>query len=95
MINLLDFKHTNLIPFLESGHGAGKTQFVQQVASTNNMGLFTLNLAAIESSDFTGMPYIDKGITKYARPAFKKCKYCICKYMGYYTGKTTKRCNNR
>lgn len=73
-LNLKDFHNTKLIPFLESIRGVGKTQFVQDYCKTNKLDLFTLNLSAIDSSDFTGLPYVKNGVTEYAAPNFFKMK---------------------
>jgi len=76
-LNLSDFHNTKLIPFLESIRGIGKTQFIQDYCKTNNLDLFTLNLSAIDSSDFTGLPYVKNGVTEYAAPNFFKMKNAV------------------
>jgi len=74
MINLKDFQNTILTPVLISERGVGKTQFIKDYCIENNLELFTLNLASIESSDFTGLPYIENNQTKYAAPIFFQMK---------------------
>lgn len=72
---LKDFKgNTILIPFLESVRGMGKTKTVKDYAKSENLPLTILNLAAIEAADFTGRPYIENGVTVYAKPEFLNMK---------------------
>lgn len=63
-------KNSNLVPFLEGKHGEGKTTLIKEIAKENNLKLSILNLSAIEAADFCGMPYIENGQTKTARPSF-------------------------
>jgi len=73
-LNLLDFKNTQLIPFLLSERGMGKTQFVKDYCNDKKLDFFTLNVAAIEASDFCGLPYIKDNTTYYAKPIFLNLK---------------------
>lgn len=59
-----------LTPVFIGEKGQGKTHLVKSYCEKNNLELFILNLATIESSDFTGIPYNDNGITRYAMPEF-------------------------
>ena len=63
-----------LMPVFIGEKGQGKTHLVKKYCEDLNLELFILNLATIESSDFTGIPYNDNGITKYAMPEFFRMK---------------------
>lgn len=67
---ILDFHNSGLCPYLLGKHGEGKTQFVKDLSKELKKKLVILNLSSIESVDFSGMPYIENGITKYATPYF-------------------------
>jgi MoxR-like ATPase len=67
---LLDLTTSGLIPFLVGPRGEGKTSFIKELASELKRDLTILNLSAIESSDFCGLPYIDSGLIKYVKPSF-------------------------
>lgn len=58
------------VPFLVGKRGEGKSQFIKDYAAANLLSFTILNVSAIDEADFTGLPYIDGGLTKYAAPAF-------------------------
>jgi len=68
IMTILD--NTRKTPFLVGKHGIGKTDYVRQLAEKLGKKMIVLNLASIESSDFLGLPYIENGKTKNARPNF-------------------------
>lgn len=64
-------KYTRLIPMLVGPSGVGKTALVQSIADDLGLKLFTLNLASIESSDFSGRAFTNsKNQTEWAKPKF-------------------------
>lgn len=58
-----------LIPFLEGEAGISKTYTVKQMAKNLGTKLKLYNLSCVDATDITGMPYIENGISKYAKPA--------------------------
>jgi hypothetical protein len=56
--------------FFQGERGVGKTQLIKDYAKENGMDLYILNLSSIEASDFTGIPRIVEGVTRYAKPEF-------------------------
>ncbi len=60
-------------PFLVGKRGEGKTQFLKDYCATEMLNLCIINLSCIDAADFSGMPYIENGQTKYARPFFFDC----------------------
>jgi len=67
---VLEVTKTTLIPFLHGPSGEGKTALVKELAKELNKSLIILNLSAIESIDFSGLPSIKEGITVYSRPSW-------------------------
>jgi hypothetical protein len=69
---------SGLIPHLVGPKGEGKTSFVKDLSKVLGLtdGLVIMNLSAVESTDFCGLPYIDKAsnVTKYAKPNFLTAK---------------------
>lgn len=63
-------RDTGLVPFLVGKTGEGKTQFVKEIASENNLKLSILNLSACESVDLLGIPTVKEDKTVWAKPAF-------------------------
>lgn len=64
-------KDLGLKPLAVIGHkGLGKTATVKRVASELGIDYKLVNLEAIESPDFSGHPYRDGDVVKYARPPF-------------------------
>lgn len=58
-------------PFLVGRAGEGKSQFYKDYCQGENLSIFILNCATLESQDFQGLPIVDKdGNTSYARPHF-------------------------
>jgi predicted AAA+ superfamily ATPase len=73
MINpktILNLVKSGLIPYLVGPRGEGKTSFIKDLASELGKNLTILNLSAIESSDFSGLPSIKDQKTLYAKPWF-------------------------
>jgi hypothetical protein len=60
-------------PVLLGKRGEGKSQFIKDYATANLLKLNIINLSAIEAADFCGLPYIEDGQTKHARPSFFDC----------------------
>lgn len=56
--------------YLEGSHGVGKTAAVKQLAKQQGVECRIVCLAGFDGPDFTGIPYVDNGVTKYGRPAW-------------------------
>lgn len=71
---MIDLTKSGLIPFLKGPRGEGKTTYVKDLSKHigKEKGLIIMNLSAIESTDFCGLPYIDEKnkVTHYAKPSF-------------------------
>ncbi len=61
---------SGLVPYLVGQRGEGKTSFIRDLGKEMKKEVFILNLSAIESTDFTGLPSIESGLTKYSKPEF-------------------------
>jgi len=63
--------NSGVVPLLMGPAGIGKTSVVKQWAKENGYETKVLMLGQIsDAGDITGMPYIENGIQKYARPSF-------------------------
>jgi len=67
---VLKKKGASKVIFFQGERGIGKTQEIKDYCTRNEMDLFILNLSSIEASDFTGIPRIVDGVTRYAKPEF-------------------------
>jgi hypothetical protein len=55
---------------LEGPTGVGKSEVVQDVASTLGLQCVVLDLSLLEPPDLVGLPVLGEGLTRYATPAF-------------------------
>jgi len=60
--------------FFQGEAGTGKTSLIKNYCKENKLPLIIMNLSAIDSSDFTGIPYNDNGIMRYSKPSFLDLK---------------------
>ena len=56
--------------FIGGGPGIGKSSIVGQVARDHDLEVIDLRLGQIPPSDLRGLPYVEEGISRYARPEF-------------------------
>lgn len=70
---VVELTNSGLVPYLRGPRGEGKTTFVNDLAKSLGKTIKIMNLSAIESTDFCGLPFIDeKGVSRYAIPSFLK-----------------------
>ena len=67
---LLDIARDADLPVLLVGrHGIGKSEYVEGWARDRSLRPFILDLSLLEATDLTGIPYLDRGTTRFAPPA--------------------------
>ena len=67
---LLDVARDAELPVLLVGrHGIGKSEYVESWALERGLRPFVLDLSLLEATDLTGIPYLDRGTTRFAPPA--------------------------
>lgn len=67
---MLDVARTASMPVLLKGsHGIGKSEFLLHYAQQRGLQAYELDLSLLESTDLTGIPYIQDGQTHFAPPA--------------------------
>jgi len=76
-LNAQKLNQDQLTLFFVGKRGMGKTKTVKNFAKKSGLDLFTLNLAAIDSVDFTGIPTIENNLTVYSKPKFLDLKNSI------------------
>jgi MoxR-like ATPase len=70
LARLLDVTRAAGLPALLVGrHGIGKSEFLEAWAKERGMTPFVLDLSLLEATDLTGIPFVDKGTTRFAPPA--------------------------
>ena len=71
---MMKFLESGLVPFMEGPAGEGKTTYAKEFAKSLGKEIVIMNLSAVESTDFCGLPYIETEgnhrVTKYAKPSF-------------------------
>jgi MoxR-like ATPase len=60
----------NRPPLLFGAHGVGKSQFMEDAAAELKIGFISLDLSLMEPVDLVGIPRVQRGVTRYAPPAF-------------------------
>ncbi len=67
---LLDVARDAELPVLLVGrHGIGKSEYLESWARDRGLAPFVLDLSLLEATDLTGIPYLDRGTTRFAPPA--------------------------
>ncbi|MDB4945823.1 MAG: ATPase [Labilithrix sp.] len=67
---LLDLARDAELPALLVGrHGIGKSEFLEGWARERGVRPYVLDLSLLEATDLTGIPYIERGTTRFAPPA--------------------------
>lgn len=56
--------------FIWGAPGIGKSTAVRDVARQNNMELVDLRISQLAPTDLRGLPYVEKGVAKFAPPTF-------------------------
>jgi len=70
MLNRMVAEEVRIPLFIGGGPGIGKSSIVAQVAAQHGLAVIDLRLGQIPPSDLRGLPYVDAGISRYARPEF-------------------------
>ena len=56
--------------FIWGAPGIGKSTAVRDVAKQNDMELVDLRISQLAPTDLRGLPYVEKGMAKFAPPTF-------------------------
>ena len=64
---LMDVMNAQLVPYLASSPGIGKSSIYAQIASDNNLSLIDMRLAGKEPTDLSGFPTIINGRATYCQ----------------------------
>jgi hypothetical protein len=62
---LIDALKANLVPFLRSSPGLGKSSLIQQIAEDHNLQLIDIRLSQMEPTDLLGLPFREGDQAKY------------------------------
>lgn len=62
---IIDCFEANLVPYLQSSPGMGKSSMIKSIAEQANLELIDISMAGILAEDFTGLPFAVDGEAKY------------------------------
>jgi hypothetical protein len=67
---IVDAYHARIAVLLMGTHGIGKSDVLAQAAAALKIGYLFWDLSILQPIDLTGVPRVEKGVTRFARPAF-------------------------